>query len=437
VNRSNHQITAAFILVACLNSSALLGQNSLRERLRDKNGTRTDVWVYNDIEVARSQARKEKKPLFVTFRCVPCKACASFDADVAKGNDRIRRLAKEKFISVRQVEMKGVDLSLFQFDHDLNWAAMFINADGTVYARYGTQSSEGPDAYNSIEGLLITMKRVLDLHQNYPANRKQLSGKTGKRRVDSALDLPGLENPAKYQAETSRSNCIHCHNIHDAENRIAQESTKFSFDILWRYPLPDQIGLQVDRRDGVTIKKVDMGSPAAGAGLVAGTKLRSMNGQTITSIADIQWVLHHIPNRDAVLSIATTDVGEKRVHVKHGWKQYDASWRGSMWAFSPRMRVYTPPLSLSQCKGLGIDEEHSALKVKWINRGTAGGRKAFQSGLREGDVVLALDDQPIKRGTDHRTFNYHIKLNYKVGDELSLAVLRKGRHRTVTIKLVE
>ena len=34
--------------------------------------------------------------------------------------------------------MKGGDLSQFQFDYDLNWAAMFVNADGTVYASYIT-----------------------------------------------------------------------------------------------------------------------------------------------------------------------------------------------------------------------------------------------------------------------------------------------------------
>lgn len=420
-----------------VSSSGLPAQDSLRERLEDENGVRTDVWVYNDIEAARKQARQENKPLFVTFRCVPCQACAAFDADVAKGNDQIRQLAKEKFISVRQVEMKGVDLSLFQFDHDLNWAAMFINADGTIYARYGTQSAEGPDAFNSIQGLRTTMERVLKLHEEYPQNRELLAGKRGNRKIDSALNLPGLENPAKYRAETTRSNCIHCHNIHDAENRIAQESDDFSFDILWRYPLPSQIGLHIDRRDGVTVEKVDRGSPAAQAGLSAGEKIVSMNGQVMTSIADMQWVLHQIPNEDATLSVTGTQAGQRTVRVKKGWKEYDASWRGSMWSFSPRMRVYTPPLALTQRQKLGIDDAHSALKVQWINRGSKAGRSAYESGLRVGDIVVALNGEPIEQGTDHRSFNYHIKLNYKVGDRLPLTILRNGQKRQVQLVLVE
>ncbi|MGV2339592.1 MAG UNVERIFIED_CONTAM: thioredoxin family protein [Planctomycetaceae bacterium] len=118
--------------------------DDLRDRLRDENGKDSDVWVYNDIPAAMAAAKKAGKPLFVTFRCVPCRDCAAFDADVASGNERVREFAKERFISVRQVEMKNVDLSQFQFDYDLNWAAMFLNADGTVYARYGTQSAKAP-----------------------------------------------------------------------------------------------------------------------------------------------------------------------------------------------------------------------------------------------------------------------------------------------------
>ena len=218
-----------------------IAEDDLRQRLKDANGEQADVWTYNDIQQAMIEAKKQGKPLFVTFRCVPCKACAAFDADVANGNERVRSLAKERFISVRQVEMKGVDLSLFQFDHDLNWAAMFIRHNGVVYARYGTQSSEGPDAYNSIDGLLDTMNRVLQMHASYPANIAELKGKRGDPKpVTNALELPGLRNAGKYAESTTRQNCIHCHNIHDAEHQFAANNGTYSHDLLWKYPLARQ-----------------------------------------------------------------------------------------------------------------------------------------------------------------------------------------------------
>ena len=131
------------LLLAIATSHCSADDEALRERLKDANGVQTDVWVYNDIPAAMAEARRTSKPLFVTFRCVPCRDCAAFDADVANGSEKVRLFARDRFISVRQVEMKGVDLNQFQFDYDLNWAAMFLNADGTVYARYGTQSAEG------------------------------------------------------------------------------------------------------------------------------------------------------------------------------------------------------------------------------------------------------------------------------------------------------
>jgi hypothetical protein len=243
----------------------------LADVLADENFQNTEFWVYNNLPAAFAEAKREGKPLFVTFRCVPCQACKGFDAEVASGAGKIKELADEHFVAVRQVEMKGVDLSQFQFDYDLNWAAMFLNADGTVYARYGTQSAEGPDAYNSIEGLANTMQRVLELHANYPANKDDLAGKRGPDMpYDTAVDMPGLVNKDRFEGITNRDNCIHCHNVHDAENRHATLTGAMNHDLLWRFPLPENVGLAIDGDHGRRIESVQADSPAAKAGLKAG-----------------------------------------------------------------------------------------------------------------------------------------------------------------------
>ena len=420
----------------CIRGSKSVADDGLRERLKDANGVRTDLWVYNDIQQARTEAKTSNKPIFVTFRCVPCKDCAAFDADVANGNDRVQALAKEKFVSVRQVEMKGVDLSLFQFDHDLNWAGMFINADGVVYARYGTQSAEGSDAYNSIEGLLNTMNRVLELHAAYPKNAAELKGKRGEPKpVSSALELPGLSNPAKYAQETTRSNCIHCHNIHDAEHKHALDTGKFSIEMMYKFPLPDSLGLKIDRKSGVLIEKVLPDSAAASAGLRAGEEVVRMNGQRITSIADMQWVLHNLPLGDAQVEIETSRSGKHTVAMKSGWKKHDFSWRGSMWNAPPRFQVWTPVLSNEAREKLNLPVTDTPLEVRWINKQGKGGQQAFNDGLREKDLIVAIAGQPARLNT--KEFNMHIKLNYKVGEQLPLTILRNGERHELKIKLVE
>ena len=98
--------------------------------------------------------------------------------------------------------MKRCDLSQFQFDYDLDWAEMFVNADGTVCAPYGTQSAAGADAYNSIASLEKTIQRVLALHEDYLNNKNGLAGKLGKLKPDkTALEMPGMKHRAKRNYE--------------------------------------------------------------------------------------------------------------------------------------------------------------------------------------------------------------------------------------------
>lgn len=426
------RLTVIALLLPTIGS---LRGDDLRERLKDENVAQTNLWVYNDIPSAMEEARRVNKPLFVTFRCVPCKDCAAFDADVASGNDRVKSLAKEKFISVRQVEMKGVDLSLFQFDHDLNWAGMFINADGIVYARYGTQSAEGSDAYNSIDGLINTMNRVLELHANYPDNRKEVEGKRGTKPKSSALEMPGLRNPSKYAQETTRSNCIHCHNIHDAEHQHALDIGTYTPEMLWKYPLPDNIGLKIDRKSGVRISDVVVHSAAANSGFKTGEDIVRMNGQTMASIADMQWVLHHLPNTDTHVTIECSQSGLHDVSLASGWKKNDFSWRGSMWNAPPRLQVWLPELAGEALEKLGLPKEDSALEARWINKESLGGKQMIADGLREKDIVISAGGQPIRMNS--RQFHTHLKLNYKVGDQLPLTIVRDGKKLELKITLVE
>jgi hypothetical protein len=428
-------ILSIIILASCL-STIMAEPPKLATVLDDENGLGSEFWVYNDIQVAMKEARQQNKPLFVTFRCVPCEDCRAFDAEVAKESDIIRELAVKHFIPVRQVEMKGVDLSLFQFDYDLNWAAMFINADGVVYARYGTQSAAGADAYNSVKGLRQTMLRVLELHKGYPGNQAELRDKRGPRLpYKTALEMPGLENKQRFVGETTRKNCIHCHNIHDAQNNQYSKAGNLLSEKIWRYPLPENIGLVVDGNDGRRIKKVLAGTSAAASGLATGESITHVNGQAITSIADIQWVLHQLPYDTRSVQVTGSQAGVKTLVLGTGWKKTDISWRGSIWSVSPRLRVWTPQATAAEIKKLGLDGETAALKVKWINRNSPGGRSAYESGLREGDFVIRLDGKAIEMTPAQ--FNVHLKLNYKVGERLPLTVVRGDRQLKLELKLVE
>ncbi len=421
-------LIALTLLISFMANTAIAANPpSLLNRLKDENARGQDQWIYNDLNKAMAEAKRTGKPIFVTFRCVPCHACKAFDAEVAKDNQAIRALAEKHFISLRQVEMKGVDLSLFQFDYDLNWAAMFINADGVVYGRYGTQSADGPDAFNSIGSLEKAMRRVLALHAGYPKNKTALTAKRGAPKgYRTALEMPGLENKNNYRKTTERNNCIHCHNIHDAENHQLHLTGKMTNEKLWRYPFPENLGLSIDPKDGQRIAKVAPNSAADRAGLRTGQSIASVNGQPIVSIADIQWVLHNLSNNAELIRINI--VGSSRQHLvrtDRDWKKTDISWRGSLWNLHPRLRVWMPEVKGDELKRLRLPAGHYALKVKWINQGSPEGKAASRAGLRLNDYIIAINGKPLDKMTPQQ-FTAHVKLNYKSGQKLPLTLLRNG-----------
>lgn len=434
---SSIRYLAAALLGVAL-SLPLFADEALRSRLKDDHSRKGDHWIYNDIERGFAEAKRTGKPLFLTFRCVPCDACESFDAEVAKGSENLMKLAREKFICVRQVEMKGVDLSLFQFDKDLSWVAMFLNADRTIYARYGTQSAEGSDAYNSITSLRNTMNRVLSLHARYPSNKEMLKGKTGKPLpYRTAMEMPGLKNKEKYAQKTERQNCIHCHNIHDAEQVLAQKQGRFKIQMMWRYPLPENLGLKIDRDDGTLVESVEPGSSASRAGLRPGDFLWYADGQVLASIADLQWVLHNLSGGSTTLNlkVGRNNVGQQvTLRLPVNWKKTDFSWRTSMHSLDPKLGFWAVPLKPNELAKRGIKARGDAYVIKWINNNIPAGIQILGSGIRENDVLVEYAGKPITM--DMRGMNADLRINYKVGQRLSLTVMRGGKRINAKVKLV-
>ena len=116
----------------------------------------------------------------VVLRCIPCEECVKLDDDLVDQDERLQA-ALEKFVRVRVVSANGLDLSLFQFDTDQSFAVFMLNADGTIYGRYGTRSDHSHWADDvSVEGLAKALEGALALHQQYPKNKAELAAKKGK-----------------------------------------------------------------------------------------------------------------------------------------------------------------------------------------------------------------------------------------------------------------
>src|SRR4029453_9356165 len=109
----------------------------------------------------------------------------------------------DKFVCVRMVQGNGMDLTLFQFDYDLTFAAFFLNADRTIYGRFGSRS-ERKDATKdvSIEGFRKALVAALELHKKYPANQASLAGKQSRPpRFKTPEEYPSLRGKYKLNLD--------------------------------------------------------------------------------------------------------------------------------------------------------------------------------------------------------------------------------------------
>ena len=330
--------------------------------------------------------------------------------------------------------MNGIDLNQFQFDYDQTWAVIFLRHDGTVLARYGTRGDRDGMKYNSLEGFTATIKAVLEADRNWrPELQQQYADKVGPRVRHAVADKIPSQTISKILArdKNGEQSCIHCHNVYDGLREDAISQDTYDPAKRFKYPLPENIGLVVDKVSGYEIMDVIAGSAAAKAGLKAGQRILRMNGQPIHSLADIQFVLHHAGESDVVgVEVLGPDTDSKataNVSLETGWRIGDIGWRASMYGMPPKPGLWVQAASDQEKANLGIAKDKLALHVRGIF-----GADVRRAGLKKGDVIVQFGHE-----TNHHTegdFHAHLRLNYYTPNaQLPLKLIRDGESIELTV----
>ncbi len=404
--------------------------------LADRQKVEADgFWIYNDLPRGFAEAKKTGKPMLVVLRCIPCEECVKLDDDLVNQDPRVRPLL-EKFVCVRVVATNGLDLALFQFDYDQSFAAFLLNADGTIYGRFGTRSHRTSWSEDvSVEGLANALQGALELHQHYPKNRAVLAGKKGPApEVPSPEQYPLLRDKygpkLNYESKVVQS-CIHCHQIGDAQRQQYRERRlPLPEQLLFSYPHPKSLGLILDPREKATVLRVEKNTLAEQAGLQKGDRILRLKGQPLLSLADVQWVLHQASPEGAALP-AEVQRRDRRVELTltlpKGWRQHgDLSWRVSTWGLR-RMAtggLVLEDLPAKERQKAGLAATGMALRVQHV--GQYGPHAAAQkAGFRMGDLVVAFDNRTdFPRETDLLAYAVNHR---KPGDRVAVTVLRDGK----------
>lgn len=348
----------------------------------------------------------------------------------------------DKFVCVRIVQANGMDLATFAFDFDMTSAVVFLNADKTVYGRYGSRATRKTEGDNTLEGLRKAMQGALDLHKDYPKNKKALAGKQPPEpKHPTPEKYPKLKGrfTANLQPPPKlRPSCIHCHMVGEARRAEARKAAgKWTDELLFPYPRPDVLGVTLDPKERALVKRVAAGSVAAKAGLKAGDHILELEDQRTLSIADVQWVLHRA--KTGTKLSARVQRGEKvyllKLPLADGWRRSDdPHWRVSTWELR-RMGLgglFLQDMTAKERKAAGLGEGVLALRVQHVGA-FAPHNVAQKAGFRRGDVVVSVggrDDKLTEMGLIARSLQKH-----KPGDTLSFVVLRGGKRLTLKLAL--
>jgi serine protease Do len=332
-----------------------------------------------------------------------------FDGQVVRPLHGIGDLAKQ-FVLLRITNMRGLDLDIFDFDFDLTWAALFLNADGHVLGRYGTQGAEPAEQHRSTKGLRYAMTQALDKNRHQPP--ENLPRKPGKRPEDYPLSQ-----------KISPKGCIHCHNINEFRREEKQKTGAWKIDDVFVYPDPRTLGLILDVDQGNKILDVLPSSSAEKLGLKKGAILQTLAGKSVASLADVRHALHQIPAHGPLhlTWVHQDNLHQGTMELPPGWRITDVSWRWSLKSLAPAPGVDGEDLSAEEKRKLGLSPSHLAFR-----QGAFVTAPARHAGIRINDIILGVDDRTLEMTV--RQFETYIRLNYKVGELVHFNVLR-GKER--------
>jgi serine protease Do len=436
-------LTILLLSLAPVNLAAAPDWNAILTSGRSKVPPPQEKVIWrSDLKASLLEAQSTGRPMFVTLRCLPCKQCSAFDKDVLEGGADLDPLLKQ-YITVRLTDANAADLRLlpvegFQ-DLDLSWWGYFLSPQGEVYGIFGGRDEVSDETRISKAALVNSLKRVLDHH--YAPERKDwhIDGPAPVLVGEplTASQLPGYTAWHKRGGpEVQAAACIHCHQVAEILRQPAVDMKTFNkatdFD---NWPLPENVGIVLDRDDGLRVTDIRPDTPAAKSGMQPGDRLGAAGGRRLFGQADFRGVLHRGPKSAGTVPVSWLrgdKVMSATLAVPDGWRKTNLGWRMSVSQGNVGAGPDFFPLAFKpdRRKALGIPDGKMAVEPY------VGNRKGNlqKAGVPKSAAVVAVDgERPDLAG---RPFLVWFRLHHDPGDEVTVTVSEaKGQERDVKYRV--
>ncbi|HWY21110.1 MAG TPA: PDZ domain-containing protein [Candidatus Acidoferrum sp.] len=220
----------------------------------------------------------------------------------------------------------------------------------------------------------------------------------------------------------------------------------------------DRLGaLKLKEEQGVEVTMVDQDAPAGKAGIKEHDVILTMNGTAIESKSQLQRMIHETPagrvislglSRDGQPLTIKVQLADRRNEFSH-MKMKDGDW-------DKNFKVEIPPipnLPDFDVPNIGVVVVHSSMRSGLmvenltpqlgeffgakngngvLVRSVEKGSRADKAGLRAGDVITRVGDQPV-----HDTSDFTHALHSHTSGSVGVGVIRDKKEQTLTITLPE
>jgi len=395
------------------------------------------VWL-QELAPAMKEAKAENRPLFVTFRCLPCKQCSAFDKDVLEGGPGLDPLLKQ-FVTVRLVSAKDIDLRIFPVDGfqdlDLSWWGYFLSPEGRIYGIFGGRDEVSDETRISKAALVNTLRRVLAHHYDPRRTTWDIDGPAPDLSgpAKPAMSLPGWASwskDRKFDKQTEAAGCIHCHQVQEVMRQPSLDAHSFDKTRdLQMWPLPENVGLKIDRDNGLKVTQVIAGSAAQKAGIKTGDELAAAGDRKLFGQADLRGVLQRGPAGAGSIEVHWVRHGKPMsgsLIVADGWRTTVLDWRMSISQGNIGAEPCFWPLSATPS-----DRQKTHVPAgKMLVKSYAPFGSAKAAGLDGNTYVVAIDGQ--RPELSGRALLVWFRLRHEQNDPTTITVLdANGKERDV------